>query len=635
MSFRGRGRGGYSSNNTYNRNSFSNQQQNVDAYVAANAYPIEIMGWNGASSQECINFISRKTRVIVTNSSVDQNTGILKGYVKNESQANELLNWSGVKFAGQTLKFSKGSSNLSNQLGGSSSSTGTSTIETITNFLKSRYQPEIKMLNLSNVKQDPNLNALGFFGSVSVSSKFFPALMKIASDLKIEVDSIDLSNNELQDLQALSSMAQTFPKLLNLSLQNNQFSKLKVFETWRHKLNFLRELILFNNPIVQTTNPQEIQNIKLELMKSFPKLVILNGEPLRNEQILLTNTTFPFENPQPMFFQDVDLQNLSTNFITNYLNLWDNNRADLMILYQNESQFSMQLDTAHPYLIEDSTNNANLDFGNYISNSRNLTRISSGKIRLNKVSIGQEQIFKSFQQLPKSKHELANKPNNFSMETYKFAPLNGVIITLHGSFDEVGQPEIIDTPPPSGPRNNTRFHHSSSNGNRGKKVALNRKSFDRTFLVLPGPNGSMIVASDLLLIRPYSSETPWNVSHQQPQAQPQSQSQPQPPQQPSIAQITTSATNASTPSPAPIPPTQQPIPPITASSTATISDIPPEIKTRFPQQQQQELIIKIINETRLNFEYTIMLLESSNWNYEISLNNFKNSMGSLPRDAFI
>lgn len=247
MSYRGRGRGGgynnnYNNYNHGNRNQYSSgsHQQNVDAFVTANQYPIEIMGWNGASLTECINFISRKCKVIVSNYSVDSNSGILKGYVKNESQANTLMDWSGVKFAGQSLRFSKGVSNLSSQMGtsgGSGSGTG-STIETITQFLKSRYQPELRMLNLSNVKQDPSLNAQGFFGSISVSSKFFPALMKVADDLKLDVITVDLSNNELQDLQTLTSMAQTFPRLQNLSLQNNNFSRIKVFETWRHKLNF-------------------------------------------------------------------------------------------------------------------------------------------------------------------------------------------------------------------------------------------------------------------------------------------------------------------------------------------------------------------------------------------------------------
>lgn len=403
MSYRGRG-GGYNNNRGQFSSGPHQHQQNVDSFVAANQYPIEIMGWNGASLGECINFISRKCKVIVSNYSVDSNSGVLKGYVKNESQANTLLNWSGVKFAGQSLRFSKGVSNISNQMGGGASTGSQSTIETISQFLKARYQPEIKMLNLSNVKQDPTLTAQGFFGSLSVSSKFFPALMKVASDLKLDVDSIDLSNNELQDLQTLTSMAQTFPKLQNLSLQNNNFTKIKVFETWRHKLNFLRELILFNNPIVQTNDPAEIQTIKLELMKSFPRLVVLSGEILRNEQVLIANLSFPFESPETMFFQDEDSRNLATNFIANYLKLWDANRSELMILYQNESQFSMQVDSSHPHLIESGNSgySGSTDFGYYLNNSRNLTRVSSIKARMAKLSIGQEQIYKSFPTVTKN-----------------------------------------------------------------------------------------------------------------------------------------------------------------------------------------------------------------------------------------
>ncbi|EGW34265.1 uncharacterized protein SPAPADRAFT_59686, partial [Spathaspora passalidarum NRRL Y-27907] len=57
MSYRGRGRGGYHGGN-YNNNQQqhhnnqynNNNQQNVDAFVAANSIPVEIMGWNGASS---------------------------------------------------------------------------------------------------------------------------------------------------------------------------------------------------------------------------------------------------------------------------------------------------------------------------------------------------------------------------------------------------------------------------------------------------------------------------------------------------------------------------------------------------------------------------------------------------------
>lgn len=618
MSYRGRGRGGGYNNNFQNRGNFGNQQQNVDAFVAANAYPIEIVGWNGASLSDCISFISRKCRIVVSNYSVDHNTGVLKGYVRNESQANELLNWSGVKFAGQSLRFSKGPSTISNQMGGSAPGAG-STIETITNFLKGRYQPEIKMLNLSGVKQDATLNAQGFFASVSVTSKFFPALMKIASDLKIDVESVDLSNNELNDLQAISSMTQTFPKLKNLSLQNNNLSRTKVFETWKHKLNFLRELILFNNPIVQTTNPAEIQDIKLELMRYFPRLVILNGELLRNEQVLETSSTSPF-GTQAMFFQDEDTKNIATNFVANYLNLWDTNRANLMVLYQSESQFSMQLDTTHPHLIEDVNSSSNIDFGNYMPNSRNLTRISSGKARMSKLATGAEQIYKSFQQLPKTKHNLMENPNSFSMECYKYAPLNGIVITVHGSFEETAQPEISDNSVSLGSRGG-RFHSQS----RNKKPNLSKKSFDRTFIVLPGPNGSMVVASDLLLIRPFTSETPWS----SPAPPLQLSSQPQliaasvPGQQPLNG--LPGANSLTAPAPAPSVPST-PVPPMV--------ELPPEIKSNF-QVPQQELLVKIIVETKLNLQYAVMLCEQSQWDYNQCMVNFKNSASSLPRDAFI
>ena len=35
------------------------------------------------------------------------------------------------------------------------------------------------------------------------------------------------------------------------------------------------------------------------------------------------------------------------------------------------------------------------------------------------------------------------------------------------------------------------------------------RSFDRTFVLLPGPNGSMIIASDTLMVRSYAGKDGW------------------------------------------------------------------------------------------------------------------------------
>lgn len=594
MSYRGRGRGGFHSNHN-NRNGVNNQ--NIDQFVAANSIPVEILGWNGASMEDCVNFISRKCRIVVSNPSIDPNTGVLKGYVKTQAEANQLVTWSGVKFAGQLLRISKSTdSNAPSNTFSSLNPNSNNTIEVIKEFLKSRYQAETKLLNLSLVKQDPSLASRGFFGSISTTSKFFPALMKVAKELKINVLSIDLSGNELNDLTTISSLAHTFPLLENLSLLNNNFTRIKVFDVWKHKLNYLRELILIGNPLLNQQN--EILNIKTELMRVFPRLIVFNGELLRNEEVLKSNLSFPFEFPQSMFFQDEEIQNISTNFITNFYNLWDSNRQDLLILYQNESQFSMLVDSAHPYLLDNNTNHysGGTDFGNYLSQSRNLSKVSAAKSRLSRVAVGQEQIFKLFSSLPKTRHDLLTKPHLFSMESFRFPQLNGIMLTLHGSFEETDQPATLPEPPHNGLKN--RY-----NNQKHKKVALSTKSFDRTFIIIPGPNGSMIVASDLLSVRPYAGAKAWNEVH--PVNEP-----------PHI--------------PANIPPVQ----PVSHPGTPTPSDLPPEVKANL-NPMQQEILVKILLETKLNLQYSVMLCEQSNWDYQLSINNFKSSVASIPREAYL
>lgn len=611
MSYRGRGRGGFGYNNNNNSRNFNNSGYNNSVnqgFGGGNGVEVEILGWNGASPEECFSFIARKCRITVTNPSVDPATGILVGTVKSDKDANDLLTWSGVKFAGQSLKIKR----VANQFGASATTPvgptvgagNSDTIQTITQFLKSRYQPETKMLNLLNVQADPGLVSTGFFASLSTSSKFFPALMKVAADLKLDVTSVDLSGNNLTDLTSISSLAHTFPLLKNLSLMNNKFARLKAFDLWKHKLNHLRELILTGNPLFNTND--QMTN-KLELLKCFPRLIVLNGEIMRNEEILNNVLNFPFNPPNSMFFQDDDVQNVSTNFVANYYKFWDSNRRELLMLYQNESQFSMQVDSAHPHTAEvpNTTNrpispayNSGPDFSYYLPQSRNLMRVSAVKSRQSRVATGPEQIYKLFSQLPNTRHEIMTKPELFSLESYRFAPLNGIMIVLHGSFEELSAPENTEAVN-QGPRN--RY----GNNQRNKKVPLSPKSFDRTFIIVPNPNGGMVIASDLLSVRPLASADAWT----------------------STRPVVAPASVAATPSPAPgTSPAPGPQP--------TTADLPPDVKANL-NIQQQEILVKIVLQTKLNLQYGVMLCQQSNWDYQQAVVNFKNSVGSLPPDAYV
>lgn len=590
MSYRGRGRGGFHQNNNSRNVSQTFGGQNTQVEV-------EIFGWDGASPADCIAFIARKCTVKVTNYSIKTENGSLHGFVLSNQEADKLLQWSGVRFAGNPLKMSKvPGAQVPTSMGG-----GDDTINTLTMFLKSRYNPEIGLLNLSSVQEDPTLSSKGFFGTLSTSSKFFPALMKIAKELKLQVTSADLSNNNLADISTISTLAQSFPNLQNLSLQNNKFTRIKAFETWKRKLNHLRELILIGNPMITTARPQDVANIKTELMKVFPRLVVLNGEIVRNEQALLANLKFAFPQPQPMFFQDSEVQGISTNFITNYVNLWDNNRADLMILYQGESQFSLQVDSTLPQTID---GKAQPDFGYYLPQSRNLTRVSSEKARISKVATGQEQIFKLFSQLPKSHHDLMTKPDNYSMESYRLPQLGAICITLHGSFEETAVPQNQD-------------HVNSQTGaGRNKyayqkklKITLGPKSFDRTFIVIPAADSSMIVASDLLCIRPEADADAFK---------PSKGATPVPTVSPPIIPGAPHIPAQLVPSPSPGP---------------SAADLPPELKNTL-SPVQQELMVKVLVETKLNINYALMLCQQSNWDFQQCTVNFKNSAPSLPPDAF-
>lgn len=566
MSFRG-GRGGHG---------------NARNAPAGTPVAVDILGWDGSTPAECIAFISRKCRISVSNYSVDSNTGVLRGHVRLDKDASDLVQWLGVRFAGKPLQISVGPAQAP-------ASSGDNTIATLTMFLKSRYDPQARLLNLSAVQQDATLAAKGFFTTLSTSSKFFPALMKIAGDLKLDVTSADLSNNNLADLQTISTLAHTFPRLQNLLLQNNKIARARAFEPWKRKLNFLRELVLVGNPWLNTQSPAEVQQIKADILRVFPRLVIFNGEVLRNEQALAQIFSFPFGLPQLMFFQDAAVQELSTNFISNYINLWDSDRAGLMGLYQNESQFSLQVDLALPHTFDSSLAP---DFSYYLPLLRNLTRVSSARVRVNKIAVGQEQIYKHFTQLPATKHELMTKPDQYSMESFHVALLGAICIVLHGRFDETAAPQNADT--------GSRPKHTFG---KPKKTPLGSKSFDRTFIVIPGPNNSMVVASDLMCVRPETAGDAFK-----------GEAAPAP---------------AVTPAAAAVAPVGS-APPAATPSTA---DLPAELKTSLTPVQQ-ELLVKVLVETKLNIQYGYMLCEQSSWDYQQCTVNFKNLAALLPPDAF-
>ncbi|KAG0674704.1 nuclear mRNA export, poly(A)+RNA binding protein [Kluyveromyces marxianus] len=574
------------------------QQNHMDNLVGVN-----IRGWTNATQQDLLNFISRKTRISVRNSVVQGDT--IVGYVTPQ-EADQLVKFSGYRFAGNTLKIQKA--------GGSGGNVSTNdTITVLRNVLMRRYNAQTKMLDLGNLFNDPELVQRGMAPkNVNTQSKMFPAMMKVASkEPYMVVESINLSDNNLRDVNGVTTLAQTFPRLKNLCLANNNINRFHSLEAWKNKFKDLRELLMMNNPITSD------RLYRTEMLRIFPKLVILDNVVVRDEQKLLSIYSLPTQQTQ-FFFEDSGLASSSTDFVTNFLNLWDTNRMQLMGLYTPQSQFSISVDSSVPAATVPNAQTTPT-FGYYLPFSRNISKISSDKTIQERIFMGPEAIYETFRSLPVSKHFLQEQPQAYSVQAWTFPQVNGFVITLHGHFDETAKPEMD--------KNKTQQNSSSSRGRRynhgfmsSANTKLSQKSFDRTMVLVPNPNGSVIIASDALTIRPFCDGA-WSnpvsppATVQPPMVQPQQQQQPQ--QQPQ---------------PINIPLTQTP--PNTGALGTTTLQLPPEVQAKL-SPIQLELLQKLHVETKLNAEYTYMLAEQSMWNYDSAMQGFRNSVNNLPREAFV
>ncbi|ODQ82556.1 hypothetical protein BABINDRAFT_159120 [Babjeviella inositovora NRRL Y-12698] len=568
MSYRGRGRGGYGNQGNRTNETEMNHQQKVNNFADQSRVAVEIRNWNNGTLNGLVNFISRTCKVALLDATVNHATGAVDAYVKFQKDADTLKQYNGLQFSGQGLVISV-----------NTNTSTTNTIGVLKEFIARKYNPAMKLLDLSLIQQDAELVR---FGLILLNlSKMFSAIMKLASQLNLDVETVNLANNNLTDLATIASLPATFPGLVNLSLADNKLSKPRVFETWKKKLNSLRELVLTNNAVVN-----DVTAIP-DILKCFPRLVVLNGVTVRDEAKLTQTFTFPITT-SPMFFENPSIQELASGFIANYIKLWDDptSRDQLLSLYTPESQFSLQVDSSHPHMANDTAYNYNESpWSHYLVNSRNLTKLSNGRTRLAKLCKGQEQIQKQFATIPATKHLILESPADYAMESWQFPQLGGLFVVLHGSFEETAHPKAYKPPQGGGRRYN----------NNALKAVLSKKSFDRTFVVVPGPNGSMIIASDMLLLRPFGGSKAWNKT-----AAP-------------VASI--------------------PVAPVEGAVPGTNVVIPAEILSSL-QPAQRDLLMKVIAETRLNLEYSGMLCQGSNWDYQTCIVNFNSSKATLPREAY-
>src|ERR1700761_8913527 len=351
--------------------------------------------------------------------------------------------------------------------------------------LENRYNFDTKLLDLSALEKDEELNKHNIFAQTSTAHKAVRAMMKVLElsfDTEAErhaaITSVSLANNGFVDLTDVKDLSLTLPKLLNLDLSNNNFPNLEALQIWRRRFFQLQHLILSGNPIEQNE-----PNYPAEIVKWYPNLRMLNNVQVRTEEDIANKSKAP-ELPFPIksaLFQDEG--GIAENFVRTFFNGFDTDRAGLAAhYYDNKSDFSFAVNTQAPRDPAATQQTEKQEWDQYIKNSRNLKKISHLPARQNRHFRGPKAVADIFAALPKTKHpDLASEARKWMIEAH-IQPgvpdptgqspngVDGFMICVHGEFEEVG----------------------------GK-----RRSFDRTFIIGPGGSTGVRVVNDLLTVRAY------------------------------------------------------------------------------------------------------------------------------------
>ncbi|KAI9885205.1 MAG: hypothetical protein M1823_003008 [Watsoniomyces obsoletus] len=501
--------------------------------------------------------------------------------------------------------------------------------------LSRRYDPGLKLLNLSSLGKDPTLLEMGTFDSTSTTSKLFPALMVIcdqrftdAQQKRDAIQSVSLADNELRNISIVHTLAHTFPDLKNLDLSNNKLEHMSSLNGWRGKFRHLDHLVVTGNPI-ERMNP----GYKDDLLRWYPSLRLLNGVQVRTDQEVAElvearnkaargKTALPIA--PPVFDDEAQV---AENFLKEFLMGFDGNREVLIERYYDEqSTFSFSINTSAPRALNQGGSGTGDQGGAgggmqmqkwdaHIKRSRNLMRVNHLPARVSRSHTGPTSIRQCWAALPVTRHpNLFTEPHKWLIEchavpglpdpTRQFpAGVGGLMVMVHGEFDEM----------------------DVSTGQ-----AIVKRSFDRTFVLGPGKGPSGIrVLSDLLTFRAYGGFEAWipEVDHHLQSTTnmiPATAMMQQHQQQQSVPQILPTTTTAPMVNGMGLP---------TAPPTMPLP-MPVPIPMAIPGSNEA-MIIEMSKRTRMTLEYSKMCLDEVSYNFEAALAAFENVKGNLPAEAFM
>lgn len=336
----------------------------------------------------------------------------------------------------------------------------TDSMTTIGAVIAKRYDPDRNHLDLSRLHDDSDLLEADCFLPLDRPCAVKYVFTIVSSSLP-DLKSINLNNNRLFHRDSLRIVANSTPQLKTLNLKNNHIKELKDLEGLQ-SLN-LEELHLAGNKVVEITNDYE--EIKIEIMKLFPKLINLDGIDIdRKEQKFV-----PLPPIQPSCMCSENAKLFAKEFIGNYFELFDATcRQSLESFYHKNAQFSLVVLDSH---------GKNKTICSLIKSSRNLIRVKHENQQEQLLFRGRTNIINFLNKLPALRHD----PSSLTCDC---PIMSGVIHLSISGLYEVLNPLFLKG---------------------GKHLVADSKTqsllaFSRSFVFIPDDTGKFLISNDQLFL---------------------------------------------------------------------------------------------------------------------------------------
>lgn len=318
-----------------------------------------------------------------------------------------------------------------------------------------RYNAVTKALDLTKFHADPDLADI-------FCALFRPVIMLAAIDIIAEnipnLEALNLNDNKLHGIEHLKILSTKLKNLKILYLGDNRIPFLGSLEALKSLP--LIELYLEGNPLVKKFQDHEIY--VSDVRKKFPKLIKLDGVELPPAIGFDVQEDCTLPPRQQSFLVDPAGQNIVREFLTQYFAIFDgDSRQPLLEAYHEHATMSL----AANYQTNDNRNSPNHRLNSYISNSRNIIRITERESRRRYLRSGRLQVVSFLSDLPKTKHDLLG----FAVDLLVFTPTM-IVLTMNGVYKE-----------------------TNTNGNP-------TRSFHRTFVIVPNEGGGICIINDMLYV---------------------------------------------------------------------------------------------------------------------------------------